>query len=187
MTEVLIAVVVLLAIVAAFVVFVSQRPSQFRVSRSTAIAATPPEVFSVVNDFHNWDDWSPWSKRDPNMKVSYSGPEAGTGTVYEWSSRGKVGAGRMTILESKPFESIAIELQFFKPGKTTNSVEFAFEPDGNRTRITWNMTGRYGFFFKVIGLFMNFEKMCGNDFEKGLAQLKSLVEVEQAPTAQSAH
>ena len=39
------------------------------------------------------------------------------------------------------------------------------------------MTGKNNFFFKAFGLFMNCDKMVGGDFEKGLAAMKSAVEM----------
>jgi len=176
MTEAIIIVLILLAIVVLFIVIVSMRPSSFRVNKSTAISAPPADIFAVVNDFHNWDAWSPWAKLDPTMEQTYEGAPSGTSAIYNWSGRGQVGAGRMTILESKPYELIRIKLEFFRPGRNTNAVEFTFRPEGNQTVVSWDMSGNCGFMIKMIGLFMNMEKMIGKDFEKGLAQLKSLVE-----------
>jgi hypothetical protein len=42
---------------------------EMKVSRSAVIAAKPDIVYGIVNDFHQWDHWSPWSKLDPAMKV----------------------------------------------------------------------------------------------------------------------
>ena len=49
------------------------QPAEFRVTRSTTIAAPAPLVFAQVNDFHKWEAWSPWEKLDPNMKKTYEG------------------------------------------------------------------------------------------------------------------
>ena len=38
------------------------------------------------------------------------------------------------------------------------------------------MAGENNFMAKAFGLFMNMDKMVGGDFEKGLAQLKSVAE-----------
>ena len=38
------------------------------------------------------------------------------------------------------------------------------------------MTGQNNFIAKAFGLFMNMDKMIGGDFEKGLAQMKAVVE-----------
>jgi hypothetical protein len=168
--------IVVLVIVLLFVIIVSMQPSEFRIERSAAISAPAPEVFGQVNDFHKWDGWSPWAKLDPAMKQTYEGPPAGKGAIYSWTGNKQVGEGRMTITESRPSEYVRINLEFLRPFKATNTAEFAFKPQGSETAVTWSMTGRKNFVFKAFGLFMSMDKMVGNDFEKGLAQMKSVVE-----------
>ena len=85
-------------LIATFLVVVWFQPDDYRLTRSTVIAAPAAEVFSRVNDLRKWDDWSPWAKLDPNAKVTFSGPTAdraphssGRGTTRSakarWSSR----------------------------------------------------------------------------------------------------
>ena len=168
--------IIVAIIVALFIVVVIMQPSEFRVERSGTVAAPAKEVFAQVNDFHNWEAWSPWAKRDPAMKQTYEGPPAGKGAIYSWTGNKQVGEGRMTITESRPSEYVRINLEFLRPFKATNTAEFAFKPQGSETAVTWSMTGRKNFVFKAFGLFMNMDKMVGNDFEKGLAQMKRVVE-----------
>ncbi len=106
--------VALAAIVIAFVIFVSVRPADFRITRWTTISAPPTAVLAQVNDFHNWDGWSPWAKMDPAMKQTYEGAPSGTGAIYTWVGSKKVGQGRMTILECRPDELVQIKLEFFQ-------------------------------------------------------------------------
>jgi hypothetical protein len=82
----------------------------------------------------------------------------------------------MTITESRPSELIRIRLEFFKPLAGTNTAEFTFKPEGNQTAVTWTMFGNNNFMAKAIHLFMNMDKMVGDQFEKGLAQMKSVAE-----------
>ena len=83
-------------------IVVALQPSDFRVVRSTTIAAPPAAVFAQVNDFRRWEAWNPWGKIDPAMKHSYEGPASGVGAVYHWAGNNEVGEGRMTIVESRP-------------------------------------------------------------------------------------
>jgi len=129
-----------------------------------------------VNDFHNWEAWSPWAKGDPAMKKAYEGAPAGTGAISTWAGNSEVGEGRTTIVESRPNELIRITLEMFKPFAATNTVEFTFMSEGNQTVVTWSMVGKSNFIAKAVHLFMNIDKMVGGDFEKGLAQMKSVVE-----------
>jgi hypothetical protein len=169
------ATIVVVAVIA-LVVIVALRPAEFRIARSAKISAPPPAVFSQVNDFHKWTGWSPWEKIDPALQRTYEGPAAGEGAIYAWKGNKNVGQGRMTILESRPSELIRIKLEFLKPFACTNTAEFTFQPEGNQTAVTWSMSGVNQFMGKAFGLFMNMDKMIGNDFEKGLASMKSLAE-----------
>jgi hypothetical protein len=161
---------------AAFAAVVAMQPSEFRVARSAIIFAPASEVFAQVNDFHKWQAWSPWAKLDPDAKVSFSGAAAGEGAIFAWSGNSKVGEGRMTLIESKPSERIRIKLDFVKPMEGTSIAQFTFTPQGERTAVTWSMTGRNNFVAKAVCLFMNMDKMIGGDFEQGLANLRQVVE-----------
>ena len=107
------------ALLALFVLVVSARPAEFRVTRSATMAAPPSAVFPHVNDFHKWDAWSPWAKLDPTSKVTFDGPESGTGAVMAWDGNKKVGAGRMTVTDSAPSSLVVIQLEFLRPMKAT--------------------------------------------------------------------
>ncbi len=168
---------VVVALVAALVVVVAAQPATYKVVRTASIAAPQSDVFSLVNDFHRWDAWSPWAKLDPAMKTSYDGPAAGTGAIYSWTGNDKVGEGRMTVLESKPGELVRIKLEFLKPFAQSSLTEFALAGQGSSTSVTWSMSGDNNFIAKGMCLFMGgMDKMIGPDFERGLAQLKTAAE-----------
>ncbi len=170
-------ILVALAVIAVlFLVIASLQSPEFRVIRSATVSAPPAVVFAEVNDFHRWEAWNPWGKIDPAMKQSYEGPPAGPGAVYSWDGNSKVGAGRMTLTENRVPELIRIRLEFLKPFATTNTAEFVFKPEGDRTVVTWDMVGKKNFFSKAMGMVMNMDKMVGGQFEKGLADLKALSE-----------
>ena len=87
---------------AAAAVFVSTRPSEFRIERSVMIDAPRPIVFGNLDDFRRWVAWSPWEKLDSAMQRTYDGPASGPGASYHWRGNSDVGEGRMTILASEP-------------------------------------------------------------------------------------
>jgi hypothetical protein len=144
--------------------------------RSATIAAPADVVFSQVNDFHNWESWSPWAKLDPAAKNTFEGPTAGTGAIFKWSGNSEVGEGKMTVTESHPHDLIGIKLDFVRPFEDTCDVAFAFAPEAERTVVTWSMSGHKNFISKAVCMFMDMDKMVGGDFEKGLAQLKTVAE-----------
>jgi hypothetical protein len=166
----------LVAIVAIFAIVVALQPSEYRVTRSTTVSAQAPDVFEQVNDFHNWDAWSPWAKLDPVAKATFEGPPAGQGAVFAWSGNDKIGEGRMTLTESRPAELVRIKIDFVKPFAGTSTSEFTFKPAGNQTAVTWIMSGQNNFIARAMCLFVSMDKMLGGEFEKGLAQMKSVAE-----------
>jgi hypothetical protein len=178
----------LAVVVVGLVVIIAMQPSQFQVSRSIAIKTPPAAPFAQVNDFHKWTAWSPWEKIDPGMKRTYEGPESGTGAIYGWEGNGDVGSGRMAITESKPDELIKIKLEFFTPMEGICPTEFSFKPEGEQTKVTWTMSGEHNFIGKALCLFMSMDKMIGDKFEEGLANMKKVVEsgepAENTPPAE---
>jgi carbon monoxide dehydrogenase subunit G len=178
--------IVLAVVVVIFVAVVATRPSEYTVTRSKAVNAPPAVVFAQVNDFHQWDAWSPWAKLDPNVKTTHSGAPAGTGAVYEWSGNKDVGKGKMTVTDSAPGQHVVIALEFIEPFASKADTRFEFAPEGQGTQVTWAMKGKMGFMEKAFGIFMNMDSMIGKDFEKGLTQLATVSQAEATKAAEAA-
>jgi hypothetical protein len=169
-------VIVLAVIIAVFAVVVALQPAEFRVARSTTMAASPQVAFAQVDDLRKWEGWNPWQKVDPTMKLSFAGPPTGPGASYSWVGNKEVGEGRLTIVESRPNDLVRIKLEFMKPFAATNMATFTFKPEGNQTAVTWSMEGTNNFFAKALHLVMNMDRMVGGQFEKGLADMKKVAE-----------
>ena len=169
---VLIAVVVA---VAAVLGLAATKPDSFSVQRSTSIKAPPEKISAVLSDFRAWDAWSPWEKVDPKMKRTFSGEPRVKGAKYAWAGNSEVGEGSMTITEAQP-SRVALDLDFVKPFEGHNKVVFTLAPKGEATEVTWDMQGPSPYITKVIQVFCNMDAMIGQQFEKGLADLKTLTE-----------
>lgn len=178
LTIILIILAVVAALALALVAVIAMRPADFRIERSTTINASPATVFTQINDFHNWGAWSPWDKIDPNLNRTYDGAPSGTGAIYHWVGNKQVGEGRMTITDCTQNELIVIRLEFIKPFSVTHTAEFRFRSEADQTVVTWIMLGTNNFLLKAFSLVMNMDKMIGNDFEKGLAQMKTIAEAQ---------
>lgn len=174
LTGLLVAVVV---VVAVFCIVAALQPDEFRISRSITINASANHVFPHVNNLQKWNDWSPWVALDPNATVTFEGPHQGVGAKMAWDGNRNVGAGSMTITESKRNELVQFHLEFLKPLAGTSTAEFTFvSPDKHTTNVTWAMFGHSNFMGKAMGLLVNCDKMMGEQFDKGLANLKSVSE-----------
>jgi len=178
--------------VAAVLAYAASKPDTFMVRRSASIAAPPEKIFPMIDDLRAQSAWSPFEK-DPDMKRTHSGAPRGKGAVYAWDGNRQVGAGRIAITESVPSSKVVLLLDMVRPFKAHNTVEFTLDRIGagttvtgttvTGTNVTWAMQGRQPYMAKVMGLFVDCDKMCGGMFEEGLAKLKALAEGEPASIA----
>lgn len=153
-------------------------PVPYRVSRTTRIEAAPERVFTELVDFRRWRDWSPWEGVDPDMERSYSGPKSGVGSGYAWDGDKQAGSGSMTITGAQRPSRVDLDLHFEKPFPADNVIRFDLDPEdgGAATMVTWSMSGEHTGLMRVLGRVMSMDRLVGKDFEKGLAQLKDLIE-----------
>jgi hypothetical protein len=179
----MLALIVILVAIGAVLALVALSPSDYRIERSVLVYAFRSEIFGRLDDLRRWADWSPWERLDPSMERSFTGPARGIGASYAWFGSRRVGAGRMTIIESRTDEVVQITLEFFRPYKAVCSIELSLRADSGSTRVTWTMTGTNGFLGKLFTLFSSMDKMVGRDFEKGLTTLKGLCEAESSQPA----
>jgi uncharacterized protein YndB with AHSA1/START domain len=166
----------LVVIATVLVALALTRPDTFEVRRTIVVNAPPAKVAGYLNDFHQWTVWSPWERLDPAMRRTYSGPPRGQGAVYAWSGNDEVGEGRMEIVDDGAPTRIVIRLDFVKPFASQNETVFELTPQGNGTQVTWTMSGPTPFISKLVGLFVSMDDMIGDDFDKGLRQLKAAAE-----------
>jgi hypothetical protein len=159
-------------VIALLLVVIVTRPADFSVSRSATMSAAPAAVFDQVNDFHKWEAWSPWAKLDPNCKNEFAGPSSVKGSKFMWDGNKEVGAGNMEIVESDPNDHVKLRLEFIRPFAGVSDTLFTFKPVGDKTNVTWTMSGKNGFIGKAMSLVMNCDKMVGPQFEQGLANLE---------------
>lgn len=155
-------------------------PGETHIERSTEIKAPAEKVFGLVANMRSWNQWSPWHKIDPNMKIEYFGPETGVGAGYKWTSEEKnVGNGKMTVTGFEPNTRIDTEMDFMENG--TAKASFLFAPAADGTKLTWTMDSdmkQGGFPMNVLGGYfkMVFKGMIEKDYDKGLANLKAEAE-----------
>jgi hypothetical protein len=148
--------------------------ADFSLARSTRIAAEPARVHALLDDFREWQKWSPWEGVDPALHREYIGPDHGVGSTYHWSGNKKAGEGEMRITDSSP-TAVVVDLAFLKPFKATNVTTFTLARAGEATEVTWTMTGRRSAVMSIMGKLF-FDRAIGGDFEKGLAALKQEAE-----------
>ena len=164
--------VIVVIVLAGILIHAATRPDSFRVERIVAIKAPPDRIFPMIDDLKAWTTWSPYEKKDPAMKRTFGAVTAGKGATYAWDGNKQVGQGSMEILESSPTR-VVIKLDFIKPFEAHNTAEFILQPKGDVTDVTWAIHGPNPYLAKVMGIFIDIDKMVGKDFERGLADLKA--------------
>ena len=185
MTIALIILAVVFAAVIGLLIYASMQPDTFRVERSTVIHAPRETIIGIVTDLRRGVEWSPFEK-GLTMKKTFSGPATGVGSAMEWDGDKQSGAGKFTVTDVTP-SKITFNLDMTKPMKASNIVEYTLEPQGDATKMTWSIHGPMTMMSKVMSLFMNMDRMCGNQFEKGFKDLKIVAERDTPAVSDGSH
>ena len=167
----------LLILIAVLAIVIALQPAEFTVERSALIQAPPVVIYPHIENLHAFNAWNPFARMDPQMTLSYTGPDSGVGASSSWVAP-EMGKGRMTITKVTTDREVAMDLEFFEPMAAKNRVTFVLAPEGDSTRVSWRMDGRNNFVGKAAGLLMDVDKMTGDAFEQGLTTLKQTTEAE---------
>ena len=154
-------------------------PGHVTVARSMVINAPESIVFPYLNNVRRFGDWSPWASRDPELTVSYSGPDQGKGAKVEWtSSKASVGTGSMEITESNPNRHIDLAVDF---NGLDGTAYYDVAPSGSGSKVTWGLSYDSGTspLKRWKGLML--DRYLGAEFRDGLGKLKDKVETERRP------
>jgi uncharacterized protein YndB with AHSA1/START domain len=135
-------------------------------------------VFDYLKYLKNQDNFSVWANMDPNMKKEYRGTDGTVGFISAWeSSNKKVGKGEQEIKKITEGEKIDFEIRFMEPfaGKA-NATLITESVNENQTRVLWHFDSRMKYPMNLMLVFMNMDKMVGNDLATGLSNLKNVLE-----------
>ena len=147
-----------------------------KIEKSTRIARPLPEVFAYLKQTKNQDNFSVWNMTDPSMNKNYRGNDGTVGFIYCWDSTNKnVGAGEQETTEIEEGKRIGYEVRFFRPMKNVGKVSFLFSSqESGETVVTWIFDSPSKFPYSLFAPI--FKRMLGKDLEKGLVNLKSILE-----------
>lgn len=152
-------------------------PREVTVARNVEISADKGQVFGYVNSLKATQEWSPWLERDPDVNLTYSGPDEGVGAKLVWASEHpQVGNGEQEIVASVPGEKVETALDFGEMG--TAKAAFLLTEAGDGTKVTWTLVADMG--TNPVGRWMGLmmDSWVGADYEKGLSNLKALAEAQ---------
>lgn len=168
---------ILLTIIAVLVIIGLIAPTNYAVEREIAINKPKAEVFEYVKSLKNQDNWSVWSKRDPNIKKTFRGQDGTVGFISAWEGNDEVGKGEQEITKIIYGERIDSDLRFEKPFESISPTYLITESvSDNETKVKWGFSGKSPFPLNIMMLFMNMEESIGKDFDDGLTNLKGILE-----------
>jgi hypothetical protein len=164
--------VILILIIAAFT------KKSYSVLSEITIIQPKQLVFEYLKQLRNQDNFSKWALMDPNMKKEFRGVDGKVGFISAWESEKKnVGKGEQEIIKITEGEQIDFEIRFIKPfpgvAKAFLSTQSLSEKE---TRVKWGFSSKMKYPMNFMLLFMNMDKMIGNDLSTGLSNLKSILE-----------
>ncbi len=145
----------------------------FSVEESISIDSSAENVYKSVSNFSTWGEWSPWICQEPSCPVRVEGDSGTVGHRQIWDGD-LIGAGEMSISKAVPNEILEYDLQFLKPWKSRSKTGFQISSQGEKTLISWWMTGTLPVFLfymkKMMSVFV------GGDYNRGLLMLKEYIE-----------
>jgi hypothetical protein len=158
-------------------------PARFHVERSIQINAPAASIYALIATPRQWPSWAVWNQRDPDMQLTFSGPDSGAGAAWSWVSKTE-GNGEMTFTAATADQQVLYRLSFPEFGMSSDG-ELSLKPSEGSVQVRWTNSGEMNFnpINRWFGLFM--DKLVGPDFEAGLARLKQVAEA-QAIAAHSA-
>ncbi len=165
---------VILGLVVLYLILCLVGPKEATVVRTTIINAPVEKVQMKMADLKFFQEqWSPWSERDPQMKVEYVGEMGKPGYGYSWKGNDEVGQGTLTVVGFNG-DSLLEKLSF--EGMGDSKAFYVVNGKDASTNVTWGIKMDFGFLGRGMMLFMNMDKMMGADFEHGLDKLKKAIE-----------
>jgi hypothetical protein len=147
-----------------------------KVEKSIKIKRSSKLVFDYLKMTRNHDNFSVWNMADPNMKKNYKGTDGTVGFIYSWDSTIKnVGAGEQEITAIEDGKRIDYEIRFSRPMQNTGRTKFQITSIGDdNTYVDWIFDSPSKFPMSLFSPI--FKRMLGKDLEKGLINLKSILE-----------
>ena len=151
-------------------------PSQYTVERTVRINAPAENIFKHVKNLRHWQRWGVWFKGDPDMQVSYSGPESAVGSQSSWISE-RQGNGQMEVIGIEENQRFIYSL-FFVDTQMRSTGELVFAQSEGQTLVTWRDYGDVGInpLYRYFAFFM--DSTIGDDLQMGLDNLKVISEAD---------
>lgn len=168
-------------LLAVLVICAALKPADYLIKRDITINAKPEAIYPYLVNMKTADKWMPWREIDPQVQSSYSGPDEGVGATSNWNSSGQMGTGKAEVTSATQNQSVKTKITYTKPMEMSQDSEFLLTPEGENTNMTWSVAGKSPFIMRLMCtlMFRNMDQFVGGMFERGLVQLKTMVETQK--------
>lgn len=167
----------IIAIITFFAFLHAYSKKSYDLSRTMVINASKEEIFNYVSQLKKQPHWVPWFKRDPDAVLKFKGTDGKEGAGFYWRGDKKVGEGTQKIVKLKPTAIIETRLLFVRPIKLNSLTYIGLkELEPKKSKIVWGVRGFLPFPLSIISIFYSVNKLLGDDLEKGLINLKTILE-----------
>lgn len=151
-------------------------PKSYVVTRKAMFSNTPEAVFDYVRRLLLQENYSKWVMTDPDKKITTKGTDGEVGFIYAWDGNKQAGAGEQEILTVTPSGFLETEVRFIRPFKGLANITMELKSLAPNTELTWTFKSAMPYPMNIMLLFLNMEKMLGNDMEFSLQNLKKILD-----------
>tara|TARA_R100000789_G_C2999621_1_gene148422 strand:+ start:282 stop:809 length:528 start_codon:yes stop_codon:yes gene_type:complete len=168
---------IIIAIITFFAFLHAWAKKFYEINRTIVINSPREEAFNFIRQLKNQPGWIPWFNRDPNALLKYKGEDGKLGASFYWKGNNKAGEGIQRVEKIKRGMIFETKILFIKPIKL-NAVSYIGMKDveTDKTKMVWGVKGYLPFPLSIISLIYTPEKVLGDNLEKGLKNLKRILE-----------
>ena len=164
---------ILLGIVILLVIAIFAVNEDYHFEKSVTINAPAEKIYPHISSMKSFNEWNPWLKMDPKLKMEYTGTSGTVGDKYCWKSEDQsVGNGCQEITALVPNQKQSTKMVFEGMGDAYSDI--VLSPQGNATKVTWTLDSKLERPKNLMKFIMNgaMDKSYGD----GLAKLKEISE-----------
>ena len=176
--------IILVAVIALGAILGLLGPKRSTVTRSVVIHAPAPMVYAHASSLQRMEEWNPWTRKDANIKLTYSGENGEVGQNGTWSGNGEVGSGKQAITAMVPDKGVDLNVTFLAPYEQQAELELKLNEMADSTNATWTFVSSNDFFKRIYLVFNDIDTLIGPDLQEGLKQLRSLAELDAIKLAE---
>ncbi len=165
---------IIVAIVIVLLIAMFAVGKDYHFEKSIVINAPADKVYQNISSMKAFNQWNPWMKLDPNMKIDYSGNSGQVGDQYCWDGNDDAGAGCHIITALVPSKKQSAKMLFTRPFESDATSDIVLTPQGNSTKVTWDMDCEFDYPMNLMMVFM--DGQMDKSYGEGLAALKALSE-----------